>query len=168
MTFMTDSTFLKFATVVAILLASVSSPSEAFSMRMVGSGSSASKSSSIKPNSSLKTRRDSTTKIYYANSGRPAVTLDKSPTLGRKKSTKKQRLDPVQTIAFLNDPERKYKKSSMRPKLLSVLDRQRNAMNKAALKAQAQANFVFGQRSAERAIRSVLKEHGIEDGFIVP
>lgn len=86
--------------------------------------------------------------------------------LHKKKNKKKKNVDPIKAIAFLNDPERKYKKR-MRPRFLSDMDRERRAFTKAAVKAQAKANFEFGQRAAERAIQSVLEEHNIQDTNII-
>lgn len=73
----------------------------------------------------------------------------------------------ISSIAFLDDPTRTYKKRGA-PKLLSALDNKRQALKRAITKAQAKAQFEFGQRCAERAIASVLKEHGIQDNAIMP
>ena len=77
--------------------------------------------------------------------------------------------DPVQSIAFLNDSNRKYKKSSFRrPMTLSELDRKRTSLERAMKKAKAkarghnhQAQFEYGQRCAERALESIFRDYGM-------
>jgi hypothetical protein len=157
-----------FLSLVALVAIGLPTTSDAFSLQMAAMHSSKTSSKSFK---SLKTSKTSSTRLNYANEATPSSTTTLTgPRTTLTKSNRhrrQQRLDPVQTIAFLNDPERKYKKRS-RPRFLSDLDRERRALTKAAAKAQAQANFEFGQRAAQRAIESVLKEHGITDACISP
>jgi hypothetical protein len=130
----------------------LSSSSEAFSLQMSSSSSNSKKVSS--------------TKLNYASSDM-MTTLDAPSRVSlHKKKKNKKNVDPIKAIAFLNDPERKYKKR-MRPRYLSDMDRERRAFTKAAARAQAKANFEFGQRAAERAIQSVLEEHNIQDANIL-
>eukprot|EP00539_Tryblionella_compressa_P003002 CAMPEP_0178739556 /NCGR_PEP_ID=MMETSP0744-20121128/4119_1 /TAXON_ID=913974 /ORGANISM="Nitzschia punctata, Strain CCMP561" /LENGTH=139 /DNA_ID=CAMNT_0020392269 /DNA_START=119 /DNA_END=539 /DNA_ORIENTATION=- len=138
------------------------STSLAFTLQMASSSSSSPTRSSRKQSGGS----SSSTKLFYA-SPESVATLDSPPTVTAPRRKKKTGLDPVKAIAFLNDPERKYKKR-MRPRYLSDLDRERRALTKAAAMAQAKANYEFGRRAAERAIQSVLKEHGIEDDTILP
>jgi hypothetical protein len=158
-----------FLSLVALIAIGLPTTSDALSLQMAATSSS--KTSSSKSFKPLKTSKTSSTKLYYANEATPSSTTTLTgPRTTLTKSNRhrrQQRLDPVQAIAFLNDPERKYKKRS-RPRFLSDLDRERRALTKAAAKAQAQANFEFGQRAAQRAIDSVLKEHGITDACITP
>jgi hypothetical protein len=140
-------------TFVVTTLMFLSSSGEAFSLQMASSSSSNSK-------------KISSTKLNYANSD-TMITLEAPPKVSLlEKNKNKKNADPIKAIAFLNDPERKYKKR-MRPRYLSDMDRERRAFVKAAAKAQANANFEFGQRAAERAIRSVLEEHNIQDTNIL-
>jgi hypothetical protein len=91
------------------------------------------------------------------------TTLEAPPKVSLlKKKKNKKNADPITAIDSLNDPEHKYKKRR-RPRYLSDMDRERRAFVKAAAKAQAKANFEFGQHAAERAIQSVLEEHNIQD-----
>jgi hypothetical protein len=108
--------------------------------------------------SSSNSKKVSSTKLNYASSDM-MTTLEASPKVSlHKKKKNKKHVDPIKAIAFLNDPERKYKKR-MRPRYLSDMDRERHAF--------AKANFEFGQRAAERAIQSVLEEHNIQDANIL-
>lgn len=152
--------------VIAMFVTGLTTSSEAFCLQMAAMSTPPSKTSSRTPKPFLpivKTKKTSfITRLNYANDA--TRTTSRS---NRRQNSGRPRLDPVKAIAFLNDPERKYKKRS-RPRYLSAFDRERRAISKAAVKAQAQANFEFGQRAAQRAIKSVLKEHGIEDTCTAP
>ncbi|KAG7342657.1 hypothetical protein IV203_020601 [Nitzschia inconspicua] len=153
-----------FLALIAMFAAGLPSTCEGYSLRM-----SATSNSSPKAFKPIKTKAKSSTKLFYANEATSAssTTLASSVVSVSSRRRSNQTFDPVKAIAFLNDPTRKYKKRS-RARFLSDLDRERHALTKAAAKAQAKANFEFGQRAAQRAIRSVLKEHGIDDSFITP
>jgi len=113
--------------------------------------------------------RKSSTKLAYtrSNDASSTITMDPPPKVTTTRRKKKQAEDRIETIAFLNDPSRRYQKRR-RPRALSDFDRERRAMAKAATKAQVMAKFQEGQRAAEKAILSVLKEHNIQDDCIAP
>ncbi|KAG7371758.1 hypothetical protein IV203_017900 [Nitzschia inconspicua] len=153
-----------FLSLIAVFAAGGLPPTcEGYSLQM-----SATSSSSPKAFKPIKTKAISSTKLFYTNEATSASTTALASSVSVSRSCRSNpKFDPVQAIAFLNDPTRKYKKRS-RTRFLSDLDRERRVLTKAAAKAQAKANFEFGQRAAQRAIQSVLKEHGIDDSFITP
>lgn len=134
---------------------------QAFSLNMV---------TPFSKGTTIKAAKTSSTKLSYARSnddGSSTLTMDpRKVSVSTTRKPKQAEADPIQMIAFLNDPSRRYKKSR-RPRMLSDFDRQRRAFAKAAEKAQAMAKFQEGQRAAERAILSVLEEHNIQDPFIM-
>lgn len=114
--------------------------------------------------------KPSSTKLDYARSNDSSSTITLEPpkvATTERNRHQKQVEDPLETIAFLNDPSRRYQKRR-RPRALSDFDRERKAMAKAATKMQCQALFQEGQRAAERAIMSVLNEHNIQDDTFAP
>mmetsp|Transcript_44269 Transcript_44269/g.128010 ORF Transcript_44269/g.128010 Transcript_44269/m.128010 type:complete len:153 (+) Transcript_44269:87-545(+) len=116
----------------------------------------------------------SSTQLSYQRSNEAesssTITLDPS-TVVKTRTSKKNRpatqTDPIESIAFLNDPERRYKKHR-RPRALSDYDREKRAFAKAVVQQQAKKKFQEGQKAAEQAIMAVLKEYDIQDPCIAP
>jgi hypothetical protein len=132
---------------------------QAFSLNMITS-------------SSQKAKATSSTRLSYARSddeeSTNTITLDPfkvmtNPSHRSIEKTKEE--DPVSTIAFLNDHTRRYKKRRRQPVFLSVLDRERQAWNKAANKSRALANAL---KVTTTRSRRTIKKTDEEEQDVLP